>query len=67
MPSVVGEVDYYCKARKKKRINDGDLSSAYVQGHVKKLPVLFLTTGELTKKAKEMLGKEFQNMIVKQV
>lgn len=62
--SAVGTLEYYCKTKNKKRVNDGDLSSAYVQGQLKKLPVLFLTKGELTKRAKEMLGKEFKNIKV---
>ena len=64
VPSTIGALGYYCKAKNKKRVNDGDLSSAYVQGQLKKLPVLFLTKGELTKRAKEMLGKEFKNIKV---
>lgn len=62
VPSQVGNITYYCKAKAKKRCNDGDLAAAYVKGQLKKLPVLFITTGELTKKAKEMLDREFQNM-----
>ncbi|MFO7710583.1 MAG: hypothetical protein R6V53_02350 [Candidatus Woesearchaeota archaeon] len=53
----VGELPYHCKARKKKQVNDGDISSAFVAGQMKKLPVLFVTTGTLTKKAKEQLSK----------
>jgi hypothetical protein len=62
VPSAVGNLEYYCKAKNKKKVNDGDLSSAYVQGQLKKLPILFLTKGELTKRAKEMLNKEFKNI-----
>jgi hypothetical protein len=62
VPSGIGKLEYYCKVKDKKRINDGDLSSAYVQGQLKKLPVVFLTKGELTKRAKEMLSKEFKNI-----
>ncbi|MBU3942301.1 MAG: hypothetical protein KKF74_05300 [Nanoarchaeota archaeon] len=67
VPSAVGNLVYYCKAKSKKRISDSDLSSAFVQGQLKKLPVLFLTKGELTKKAKEMLSKEFKNIKIKQI
>ena len=62
VPSGVGNIEYFCKAKNKKRINHADLSSAFVQGQLKKLPVLFITTGSLTKKAKEMLGNEFKNI-----
>ncbi len=67
LQSSVGCLRYYCKAKSKKRVNDGDLSSAYVQGHLKKLPVLFLSYGEPTKRAKEMLNKEFQNIVFKKI
>jgi len=67
VPSRIGSQEYYCKAKSKKKINDGDLSSAYIQGQAKKLPVIFITTGELTKKAKEMLAKDFKGMIVKKI
>jgi len=62
VPSGIGKMEYYCKVKNKKRINEGDLSSAYIQGQMKKLPVVFLTKGELTKRAKEMLSKEFKNI-----
>src|SRR3989338_4019044 len=62
VPSGIGTLEYYCKAKNKSRISESDLSSAYIQGQIKKLPVLFLTKGELTKKAKEMLSKEFKNI-----
>lgn len=65
IPSAVGRLVYYCKAINKKKCNGGDLSSAFVQGQLKKLPVLFLITGDLTKKAKEMLKEEFKGMVVK--
>jgi len=65
IPSTIGSLDFYCKAKNKKRVNDSDLSSAYVQGQLKKLPVLFLTKGDLTKKAKEILNTEFKLKIKK--
>ena len=67
VPSAVGSLIYYCKARSKKRISDSDLSSAFVQGQLKKLPVLFLTKGETTKRAKEMLDNEFKALTFKQI
>jgi len=64
VPSPVGKIAYYSKAKSKKRVNDSDLASAYVRGQMKKLPVLFIITGSLTKKAKEMLSTEFDNLKV---
>ncbi|OGM02906.1 hypothetical protein A3K72_03640 [Candidatus Woesearchaeota archaeon RBG_13_36_6] len=65
VPSTVGSLTYYCKAKSKKRSNDNDLASALVQGQMKKLPVIYLTQGELTKKTNEMLNKEFKGMTIK--
>src|SRR3989338_7551471 len=68
VPSAVGTVSYYCKAKSKKSCSDLDLSSAFVQGQIRKLPVLFLTTGELSKKAKNLLSNpEFQNVQVMKI
>jgi len=67
VPSTVGSLRYFCVAKSKKRINDGDLSSAYIQAQSKKLPVLFLTKGELTKNAKEILEKEFKGMSINKI
>jgi hypothetical protein len=60
IPSPVGKLKYFCKVVDKKKTNDKDLSSVFVQSQMKKLPALYVTTGELTKKAQEMLEKEFK-------
>ncbi|MEA2036807.1 MAG: hypothetical protein U9O94_04825 [Nanoarchaeota archaeon] len=64
VPSAVGKLEYYCKAKDKKKINDTDLASAFAQGQLRKLPVLFLTNGDLTKRAKEMLQKDFKGVSI---
>ena len=61
----MGSLSYFCKAKSKKKINDGDLSSFFIQAQMKKMPGLFLTVGELTKKAKDLLDKEFTTVKVK--
>lgn len=55
IPSPVGTLTYYCKARSKKKISDADISAAYVTGQIKKLPVIYITDGELNKQAKTIL------------
>ncbi len=67
LPSNVGSLNYYCKAKSKARINEGDLSTAFVYGQMKKLPILFITMGDLTKTAQELLDKEFRSMFVKKI
>lgn len=65
VPSTVGSLTYYCKAKSKKRSSDTDLASAMIQGQMKKLPVIYLMKGVLTKRATEMLHKEFKGMTIK--
>jgi Mn-dependent DtxR family transcriptional regulator len=66
LASPVGQLHYYCKAKNKAKIGEADISHAYVQGQVKKLPVLFLAPGALTKPAQDLL-KELKGLTVKQV
>ena len=66
IPSSIGKLEYYCKAKIKKTINDADLDAIFAQGQLLKLPVLLITPGELNKKAKEKL-KEFKSITVKQI
>ena len=67
VPSHVGTIKYYAKAKDKKTCNEGDLSTAFVQGQNRNMPVLFLTPGKITKKAGDMLKKEFSGMTLKQL
>lgn len=67
VPSAIGNVRYFCKAKNKKKVNDGDFASAYLQGQNHKLPVLFLTTGESTKKALTLLETDFKGMSFLQI
>lgn len=67
IPSPVGSLRYYCKARSKKKLTHADLSAVYVSGESKKLPILLLIKGELNKKAEGMLDNEFKNMSVQKL
>lgn len=67
IPSVVGSLQYYCKAKNKKRVSDSDLSNAYVKGQFKKLPVIFLSTGDLSAKAEDIIKKELNNITFKKI
>lgn len=62
----IGNLNYFCKAKKKKYISDGDLSSAYLTAQNKKLPALLITTGKLSKKAKEMI-KDLKGMHIVEI
>lgn len=52
---IDGKFDYLCIAREKKAINDKDLMSHLELGRKQKLPVLFLSNGEASKKAVDWL------------
>ncbi|MBS3063956.1 MAG: DNA2/NAM7 family helicase [DPANN group archaeon] len=53
LESAIGPIKMLAIVRDKKIINDADLNMAYNTGADKKIPVLFLTKGKLTKKAEE--------------
>lgn len=68
VPSAVGSMIYFCKAKNKSRCDEKDVSSAYMEAQIKKLPLLFLYTKEITKKTEEMLKSEaFQNAVVRKI
>jgi hypothetical protein len=56
VPTSIGKVGFYAKAKNKKTINDGDISSAILTAESKKMPMVFITSGKMTKKAEEMLS-----------
>jgi len=62
VPSNVGNLKYYIKAKDKPKINESDLSLALSEGHSKKLPTLVLAPAELTKKAQDLI-KKHQGML----
>ena len=64
VPTVVGNLEYYCKAKNKKRVSESELTNAFVQGQLKKIPAMILTTGDLTKKAQEVMKTEFRKSLV---
>lgn len=59
VPTSLGNVQFYGKARNKKKIDENDLHSVYAQGQLRKLPILLFSPGPPTKKAQALLEKEF--------
>lgn len=57
MKTSIGEVNVYIKAKNKSKISDSDLSLALSLNAEKKTPIIFLTNGELTKKAEKFLAR----------
>ncbi|UZE93834.1 MAG: hypothetical protein IB618_03655 [Candidatus Pacearchaeota archaeon] len=62
--SEIGYLNFLVVAKKKKIINEADLSLAYQKGQQAKMLVLFLTTGKLTKKAQSYIGNLGKFIIV---
>ena len=67
VPSAVGSLVYYAKAKSKKTANNADLAAALVEAQSRRLPALFLTPGKLTKKAQGRLDKELKGIVVKTI
>lgn len=63
IPTPLGNLCYFCKAKNNKRISNSDLSTAFVQGQLKKIPVIFLSPGILTKPA-EIFMKDLKGLTV---
>jgi len=56
IPSPVGPLAYYCAAFHKSKLTEADISAAYIKGQMAKLPVLVLTTGQVSRNVAEKLG-----------
>lgn len=59
VPSPIGNVRFFLSAKNKKKINDADLSLIHNKSQLKKLPLMILTNGELTKQAKEYINHNY--------
>ncbi len=66
-PSVIGKNCYYVKARNKKRISDKEISEAFDEAKQENLPLLFLSNGELTKKAQGYISNNMRGIVFKQI
>lgn len=67
IPSDIGSLIYMVKAKNKKKHNEGELLLAFTEAQNEKLPLIFLSTGETTKKAEEYMAKNMKGMIFKQI
>ena len=67
VPSAVGSSRTYAKAIDKKRINEGDLALALVEGQHKHISTIILTTGKLSKRAEELQDTLFEDITVEKI
>lgn len=63
----IGKTKYFCKSKNRKKVNESDLSTAMMQAQSKGLPLIFVATGKISKRAKEMLNMEFKNIIYREI
>lgn len=63
IPSSVGPLQFFVIAKNKKAINEDELSLAYSQSQLKKLPVLFLSVGDMSKKASSYLNSNLKGYL----
>ncbi len=62
LPSAIGEIIYFCAMKQKKKVNENELASIYLEAQNKKLPAFVLIQGDFTKKAYEKAAEQFVNM-----
>jgi hypothetical protein len=65
MPSAVGEINMFTKVKSKRKISESDLSLAYSEA--RGIPILFLSNGELSKKAKTFADKNLAMLVFKKI
>lgn len=65
VPTALGSITFFAKARNKKHSNDGDLAAAILKAKTHNLPALYLTTGNVTNKALEQ--PELQDITVREI
>ncbi|MEM4318347.1 MAG: hypothetical protein QW244_00780 [Candidatus Pacearchaeota archaeon] len=65
---ILGELlEFLIIVKDKKRISDSDLIIALREGQERKMPVIFLTSGHLTKKADEVVKSSGSFLIIKNI
>ncbi len=64
VPSPIGTVTYFAKARNKKKSVEGDISTAYVEGQLSGLPVMYISPGDIPKKLESILPEKYKNLKV---
>lgn len=67
VPSAVGQMKMFCRAKEKKKMTEGDVAPALLKAKQRDLPLLFLARGDFTKKSKVMMKKEYSGLILKQI
>ncbi len=64
IPSPLGGLRYFLKAKSKPSVNEADISMAYSDAQVKNLPVILLIKGKVNKKALSSLNTKFNGKLI---
>lgn len=64
LPTPIGTLTYFCKARNKKKSNEGDIAQAFVEGQLQGLPTVYISNGEIPKKLEANLSSKYKNLKV---
>lgn len=64
IPSAFGKLKYLIKAKNKPSLNETDVSMAFSEGQIKKLPVILLINGKANKKAFLLVEQKMQGQLV---
>ena len=62
IPTPIGIVEYYCKAKSKKKSNEGDLASALLEAQIKRLPGIYISKGDFPKKIEDLINTKFKGI-----
>ncbi|MCB1084333.1 MAG: hypothetical protein KDK61_08475, partial [Simkania sp.] len=62
VPSALGHMEMYCRAKNKKKLNEGDVAPALLKAKTKDLPCIFLSNGDFTKKSLAIIEKEYKGL-----
>ncbi len=65
--STIGKSCYYVRAKNKKKISDKDIGDAFDEAKKENLPLLFVSNGELTKKAQNVISNNLRGIVFRQL
>ncbi len=65
VPTPLGEISYFCIAKKKKRCTEAELSAGYLKAQAKGLPFLFLVPHELSKKLHDFVATHMPQVVIR--
>lgn len=67
IPSSIGDLTYFVKAKNKRTVNEGELLLAFTEGQGLKLPTLYISNAELNKKTQLYMDKNMRGISYKKI